>query len=421
MEDYTDVYDYGEEIHKSYPTYRDFNTEELRAYFSWRSQVRKGVFPFAPRAFICMYAYEIINGIGISSPEQGIERLKQIVSVFTPGEPDLARMIKRWTVDYCVYNELDPSLAADQPDLIYDNALIKLIDWESTPDDELFSAISALSGYQIERSQFYCSDQEIFSEAAVRVFRRLSEFFRSNRKNSLCETFFGHRTEMNCRLFEFAVFYDRQPARSTDYELDPIHTYTCRNGAWRCSRYYGSRSRSQQLGEILKMLDYLLRERTDYRYKLRPAKVTKVISDIINKELDAIDAEKNRRKAMEIEIDLSKIEGIRAAADVTRDKLIVEEEEVSPTPVAASEPEPAPVQENSTDSPLSDSERLFLQALLNGGDWASAARQTGEMPSLLADSINDKLFDLFGDTVIDCSADVPEVIEDYAEELKNYV
>ena len=40
------------------------------------------------------------------------------------------------------------------------------------------------------------------------------------------------------------------------------------------------------------------------------------------------------------------------------------------------------------------------------------------MVSILADSINEKLFDLFGDTVIDFSADSPELIEDYTDELR---
>ena len=43
------------------------------------------------------------------------------------------------------------------------------------------------------------------------------------------------------------------------------------------------------------------------------------------------------------------------------------------------------------------------------------------MPSLLADSVNEKLFDIFGDTVLELSGGVPEVIEDYTEELKGLI
>ena len=37
------------------------------------------------------------------------------------------------------------------------------------------------------------------------------------------------------------------------------------------------------------------------------------------------------------------------------------------------------------------------------------------MLSVLVDGINEKLFDVFGDTVLD---DTPDVIEDYRDELK---
>ena len=43
------------------------------------------------------------------------------------------------------------------------------------------------------------------------------------------------------------------------------------------------------------------------------------------------------------------------------------------------------------------------------------------MLSVIVDCVNEKLFDLFGDTVIDFNGDVPELIEDYIEELKGII
>ena len=40
------------------------------------------------------------------------------------------------------------------------------------------------------------------------------------------------------------------------------------------------------------------------------------------------------------------------------------------------------------------------------------------MLSVLADAINDKYFDEFGDTVIDFDGEMPFVIEDYQEDLR---
>ena len=416
MQDFSDVYEYTTDFTKFFPTYRDLDNEQLRGYFSWRSYVRKGEYKPAPVPFIFMYTYEIINNIGVKSPESGLMILKELGKNYT--DDSFSKLLTRWIVDYCVYYQLDPQLISDSPDMIFDNALIKLIHAENSTDEELFHAIMELSSYPVEHSRFYIQYPEEFRNAAVRVFRASSVFFSEHRKNSLCDKLFGHMTEMNCRLFESTVFYDRNTTRNTDYSLNEIHSYTCRNGIWRCRKFYGNRSRSSQLGELMKMLDHLMRERYDFRYKLRPAEVSKSFSAIIKKELDLIDEEKMRHKAMNIEIDLSKLESIRSAADITRDKLIVEEEEEVAPEIESAEPE---LPENNTDSPLSVGETLFLKALLNGGDWASAAKNSGEMPSILADSINEKLFDLIGDTVIDMSNDTPELIEDYIDELQGFV
>ncbi|MCQ2490723.1 MAG: TerB N-terminal domain-containing protein [Ruminococcus sp.] len=419
MEDFSDVYEYTSDFVRYYPTYRDLETEQLRGFFSWRARLWKNEYAAAPIPFVYMRAYELINGIGAESPQERIVLLKRLAEAYGGTNAELKKHLHQWTVDYCVYEQLDPQSIADMPDMLYDSSLLRLLNWEESSDDELFAALDYLSGYPFGQSRYYIANAAEFKTAAVRVFRSLSEFFRGHRKKSLCDKLFGHPTEMNCRLFESAVFYDRNTVRSTDYTLNLIHTYTCRNGVWRCYRYYGSRSRSQQLGELMKMLDHLMRERYDFRYRLRPAEVSKSTAELIKKVLDEIDAEKRLSEAKRIEIDLSKLAGIRAAADVTRDRLIVDEEPDVPTP----EPENFPVKadEAVSDTPLDDSERLFLRVLLEGGDWSSAAKGAGVMPSLLADSINDKLYDVFADTVIDCTADVPEVIADYAEELKNYI
>ncbi|HQM02057.1 MAG TPA: tellurite resistance TerB C-terminal domain-containing protein [Ruminococcus flavefaciens] len=58
---------------------------------------------------------------------------------------------------------------------------------------------------------------------------------------------------------------------------------------------------------------------------------------------------------------------------------------------------------------------------MNGGDYDAAARKHGSMTSVIADSVNEKLFDTFGDTVLLFDGDTPEIIEDYLEELKSIV
>ena len=69
------------------------------------------------------------------------------------------------------------------------------------------------------------------------------------------------------------------------------------------------------------------------------------------------------------------------------------------------------------DSPLTPAEYRLLQCLLYRRDW-SWVQAEGYMLSVLSDSINDKLYDVFLDSVMD---DTPALIEDYIDDLKEMV
>ena len=190
------------------------------------------------------------------------------------------------------------------------------------------------------------------------------------------------------------------------------------NGKWKCRKYNGNRNRNGHLGDIVKAVDSLMRDKTDFRHKISFDGISKTAEKIIRSEIDAYFEEKRRKEAMKIEIDVSKLGSIRRAADITRDKLIVEEDSL---PELMIEKEPEATQKKCDNSILDADETVFLEAILLGGDIREAADKCGKMLSILCDSINEKLFDIFSDTVIDCSCEPPEVIEDYAEELKRMI
>ena len=60
-------------------------------------------------------------------------------------------------------------------------------------------------------------------------------------------------------------------------------------------------------------------------------------------------------------------------------------------------------------------ERAYLQALLAG---TAPTVPAGVSEDMLVDGINEKLFDLVGDTVIEFGAAGPQVIEDYEDDVR---
>lgn len=72
-------------------------------------------------------------------------------------------------------------------------------------------------------------------------------------------------------------------------------------------------------------------------------------------------------------------------------------------------------------SVLTDDERDCLRIVLEGGSLRDFERERHVMASLLIDSINEKLFDEFGDVVIDAGSEPPAAYDDYMDDLRGLI
>ena len=423
MEDYTDNTEFTGDFTAYYPTYRDLTNEQLRGYFTWRTRIRNEEFPPAPKAFLLIYMYEMINCIGVASAVSAFRQLKTLSEHYSSCDTEIARLSAKWLTDIAVYYSLDPELLKDTPDHDFDDAVLTLMKWDSAENDMLFKALFRLSAYSIEKSSFYAEKPELFAEAVCRVFIKLSEYYETHRKNSLCDKLFGRLVEMKYRIFESAVFFDTEPDRSYTYKVSDIQTYSCRNGEWFCEKLHGNRGRNKQLGELVRTVDSILREKTGIAHRINCGENSRNTIAITEKEIEKLLAEHNRPEPVVIEIDLSALDRIRSASEITRDKLIVDEVSEAETETEAEtvlhEQETAAedLQEINENCILTSCERHFLTALLTGGDHVRSAAECNTLPSILADSINEKLYDDFSDTVIGFDNDKPYIIEDYTDEL----
>ena len=419
MEKYEDDFEYHNDFVKYYPSYRDLTTEQIRGYFSWRTKIRNNQTEKAPLPFVYIYIYELINCIGYNDPQECFEKLNIFVKKYTLIDESITRYTDQWLKDFIVYYGLDNALADEIPEICFDKHLITLIKWEQSSDEEIFEAINALSSYQLKKSLYYTAFPENFRIVLVKSFIRLSEFFRDKRKNSLCSKLFGNIVECSYNIFASAIFYDRQPLRNCEYVLNEIHSFSCRNGKWSCRKFYGNRNRNSHLGDFVKAVDSLLREKNDFKYKISFSGISKKSITIIKSEIDAIDAQKKKEEIRKISFDLSKLGEIRKSAENTMNRLLIDgnEEEESTADTAVS-----PLQSSENNSSILEHEEIiFLQCLLYNRTYTDSRKKTSKMPSIIADSINEKLFDIFGDTVIDFLSDDPCVIENYIEELKKMI
>ena len=429
MEDYEDDYVYNGDFNCYYPTYRSMNTNQLRGYFSWRSKVRRGDVQKTSLSFVFVYIYELLHLVGVSSAAEGFQRLSELGRLYGELDQRITPYLNRWLRDFVVFYDLDNELFRSVFDTRAEEALISLQAPQNISDEELFGAIKTLSSYNIGNSKLYKACPEDCEKVICAVYRALCLHSEKHRKKSLFESYFGYPVSCHYEMFGTAVFYDSVKYKSYCYIVNDIHKYECVNGIWSFTGFHTMNSRSRKLGKLVKSIDSIMREKYGISPEIDRSVDTKLTVGIIEKAIDSLIEEKRRNTPKKIDLDLSKLKGIRQAAEITRDRLMTESE-MDEAADSISEAAPAVYDEHieaascdstDTDTPLDENEYELLRCLLYGICTDTLRNKRGVMLSVLADSINDKLFDMFGDNVIVFNGDIPEIIEDYADELKGIV
>ena len=500
MADFEDDCPYNGTFKSYFPTYNAMSDRQLRGYFTWRAQVRRGTVEETSTSFAFLYLYELICGIGVDDPLDGFNKIKAFWDVYRAFEPGIDRFARVWLQDYAVFHGLDPKLLRDSKTVMFDNALIELrraardlvpaqapsgqtpkrrktseptlpLPPDEVREERLMAAINALSTYNLNNSRLDRSHHRDLRHVACAVYVRMARYYDTHRKTGIVASLFGEETAMPYTMFASAVFFAPERHEDCEYRLDPIHIYRCQNGFWECMRIHGSRQKSSKLGEMMRACDQRLRLALDPAHPLKEEKVPKYLAKIIDDEIVAWLSWDAAHQPVKIDIDLSQLGHIRSAAAQTREALLIDEEREDSAPGEAeatlieqpntesapgmtAEPGEMTIQQDEPDEPTVSTEEFgvvapllvsvpapvtpapaeaanklapaataYLRALLeqNAAQATSAVERSGQSEDMLVDTINEALFDLVGDTVIEFSAAGPQIIEDYEADVRGYL
>lgn len=418
LENYEDDCPFNAPAQQYFPTYAALTDRELRGYFTWRTRFRRGQVEKTAPTFAYIYLYELINGIGMSDPLDGYRKLEHFRDVYCPLDENILWNLETWMADYVVYYGLDPALLADTEGGCRDRLIHIFETIPEREDQQILEAVNGLIPSVLSRSRFYKAYPQDMEQVTIRVLRKMWDHY-SRCRHPLAEQLFGPRRENPVWLFSSAVFLREKKEESREYRVSPIRCYRCRRGLWFVEEYGSTDQAESQLRTLIKAIDAEMRILYEYPYPLKRPLDTKWLLAAIREETQALLDAKKAAEVKKITIDYSRLEQIRRDAAVTQDRLTVEEdalpEEEMPEPAPAETPQP--VQEELL--PLEEAEVRLLRCLLYGSDL-SWVRQSGKPMSVLADSINEKLYDTFSDAVLTVD-DPPEIIEDYLDELKEMV
>jgi len=445
MENYEDNAPWDGEIYEYWPSYYKLSLAQLRGYFTWRTELRKGNYRKHCDSFVLMYLSELVNEIGTTSAEESFLKIQEFEKNYIDAglcSGYIQYNIQQWMFEFAVVNGLAPEIAcryADREMLERDAGIEILHNPKAYSDQEVFDALCIFAGEQTAKSKLI----QLHGAEAISLFaamwRLIQAQYRRNGKD-IFRICFGRRGAHSWYPLNGTLYYEKQKREEITYELNSSRFYRFKRGEWRECGYQMFYFDKRLLTGLLKETDRRLRLYLKTGHPLKERKEAAWAVPYIEAVIEADRQAKIKAARPKITIDFSGLDKIRQDALETQDSLLTEEE----NPAAAVDnalcknsdasmpPESAvPTEPSSTDIrdstsipsgislPLDDMQMQLLRMLLRGEPVQELIAAQHGMPSVIADAINEALFDLIGDTVVECDGETITIIEDYREDIIN--
>ena len=392
-----------------------------------------------------MYLSELVNEIGTTSAEESFLKIQDFEKNYIDAglcSGYIQYNIQQWMFEFAVVNGLAPEIAcryADREMLERDAGIEILHNPKAYSDQEVFDALCIFAGEQTAKSKLI----QLHGAEAISLFaamwRLIQAQYRRNGKD-IFRICFGRRGTHSWYPLNGTLYYEKQKREEVTYELNSSRFYRFKRGEWRECGYQMFYFDKRLLTGLLKETDRRLRLYLKTGHPLKERKEAAWAVPYIEAVIEADRQAKIKAARPKITIDFSGLDKIRQDALETQDSLLTEEE----NPAAAVDnalcknsdasmpPESAvPTEPSSTDIrdstsipsgislPLDDMQIQLLQMLLRGEPVQELIAAQHGMPSVIADAINEALFDLIGDTVVECDGETITIIEDYREDIIN--
>lgn len=430
MADYVDSVPWPPVLRKKFPTYHDLNVKQLRGYFSWRALAREGDWQPAPATLAHLYLYELLSGIGVTSPQDAMQKMEAFEEGFLDsgaGDPGMRNDLHRWMFEFAIVHGLPAETARRlaPADMLEDDARIAALTRSGAhADADVLTALAALSSRDVTSSPVAKADRER-AEALFATAWRLAAVPENQGGAALSERCFGAPRWYRWYPLSDAIHWEEDAPDNSECALDECRRYRCDNGIWQEQRYERLYFDRKLLNGFLHEVDRVFRRRFKTGHYLRAKATESWAAPFAEAALAAEERTAAERRQQSIRIDLSGLDRIRDDAAITRDSLIVDgvdepeiAAEVEVGSAANSVPniaQTAPETLAGLDSTLAQ----VLAALLDGEPVEPLLTRHHLMPSLVTDSLNETLFDEVGDNVLECDGKNIVLVEEYREDLED--
>ena len=467
MENYEDNAPWDGVVSTCYwPTYHNLSLAQLRGYFTWRTELRKGNYRKHCETLVSMYLYELLNGIGTKSVEDSLHKMEEFEKGYIDaGLSDryLRGRLHRWMLELAVLNGLAPDIACKyaDSDMLEKDAAVEILRYpEKFSAQEVFNALCVFGGKKTAESKL---TQEHGTEAInffAAVWCLASAQYRKDGE-PLFQLCFGIPSAREWRPLESTFYYDNysnsKKRKSVTYKLNPSRTYLFKRDRWYEVAHQNYDIDRKIIVNLLQETDRRLRLYLKTGHPLKERKEAAWAVPYIEAVIEADRKAKLEAARPKVSIDFSGLDKIRKDALETQDNLLTEEEtqctpefnavnkavrksagskkrtkensaarkntaavlSVAASPHLASEQSEAAVlaAPSNTSVPLNGMQMQLLQMLLRGEPVQKLIAAQHGMPNVIADAINEALFDFIGDTVVECDGEAITLVEDYRDDI----
>ncbi len=341
------------------PMYAAMSISQLRTYFTWRTDARRGIFRETDKPYVLLYAYELLNKIGVSSSEDAFAKLIDLWS-YCSFANYLNKLMPRWLKDFYAYNDIsnaypDINVFLKAPKKTPDELACEEISNKNFQNKLAFLAVN--SAYNIIKSSFFSEETKpLLNGATEFVLKALDRYF-TEKELDLCTLLGGQmKKDFSWKPFEGALVNLDRADGFHAVKISAFEQYSIRRGepVRECFTFTPQRG---FIGYILKSIEARLRVNTGFKRKIVP-NISMLENDFINREklLNAVKDEEFSRTIQaavdefcrkngifpqkkspkksedfvqyakkDISIDITKLQEIREKSEETAKKLIVEE------------------------------------------------------------------------------------------------
>ncbi|MCL2568690.1 MAG: TerB N-terminal domain-containing protein [Oscillospiraceae bacterium] len=420
LEDFTDDYMGGVPFSQYYPCYQMMGYEQLRTYFTWRTEIRKGTIREISLSYAFLYIYELLSNIGVTDPEDGLTKLMWFWKAFRVYHTVIDKYVLQWLKAYHIYYELPQSFQ----EFVKQNGLAEYYP-EVVANEDDFQLFSAISKYDIRKSAFFSEDRvTLIADCFSFVLQRLRQIC-ARQEISFDEAIFQPTKMSTWTPFTGALFYPWMEQPDRRVVLSEREIYVCEQNRWMFSTAITTESGRQLVGYIMKQTESALRKAVGYKHRLsadlnvahlvveRLYEVGYSLETFINTAV--LEFYREATKTV-VQVDPGALSMIRREALVTQEKLIVSEPEAEDVPEAEREPAEMP---EGAENMFSEIERRALAMVLSGEmELKTFSDEHGIMLEVLADGINEKAVDILGDSVLD---EEFVLYEEYREQVEEWI